>query len=89
MRAVTVEGATSSGREALAWCTSLLAGLPLAAAWPHRSHPCLYIPVIVPHPAEDCRRDATLQLGDLEKYGVADTQALYTVIYGGRGSMPG
>ncbi|EFN54427.1 hypothetical protein CHLNCDRAFT_17921, partial [Chlorella variabilis] len=35
------------------------------------------------------RRDATLQLGDLEKYGVADTQALYTVIYGGRGSMPG
>ena len=36
-----------------------------------------------------CRRDATLQLEDLRKYGLADSEALYQVIYSGTGSMPG
>lgn len=53
-------------------------------------HPPLLLPRrarALPHPP--CSRDATLQLGDLQKYGLADTEALYTLIYGGRGSMPG
>ncbi|PSC69669.1 cytochrome chloroplast precursor [Micractinium conductrix] len=37
------------------------------------------------------RRDATLQLADLQKYGMADGDggALYDVIYSGKNSMPG
>jgi hypothetical protein len=40
-------------------------------------------------PLPACRRDATLQLEDLRKYGLADSEALYQVIYSGKGSMPG
>jgi cytochrome c6 len=35
------------------------------------------------------RRDATLFKADLEKYGALTPDALYTIIYSGRGSMPG
>jgi len=35
------------------------------------------------------RRDATLQLDDLTKYGLTGTNELYELIYNGRGSMPG
>ncbi len=36
-----------------------------------------------------CRRDATLQLGDLQKNGLDGAEALYGIIYSGRNSMPG
>ncbi|KAL4458244.1 hypothetical protein ABPG75_013109 [Micractinium tetrahymenae] len=35
------------------------------------------------------RRDATLQLGDLQKNGLEGEEALYGIIYSGRNSMPG
>ena len=35
------------------------------------------------------QRDATLQLEDLQRRGLADVESLYAVIYGGRGRMPG
>lgn len=35
------------------------------------------------------RRDATLQLGDLQKNGLDGPEALYSIIYSGRNSMPG
>jgi cytochrome c6 len=35
------------------------------------------------------RRDATLKLEDLTKYGIDSVDELYNVIYSGRGSMPG
>jgi len=35
------------------------------------------------------RREATLKLEDLTKYGVDSVDELYNVIYSGRGSMPG
>ena len=35
------------------------------------------------------RRDATLKSSDLKKYGVDSPDALYQLIYSGRGSMPG
>ncbi|KAL4422090.1 hypothetical protein ABPG77_001558 [Micractinium sp. CCAP 211/92] len=35
------------------------------------------------------RRDATLQLGDLQKNGLDGVEALYGIIYRGRNSMPG
>lgn len=35
------------------------------------------------------RRDATLQLGDLQKAGLADEASLYQLTYAGRNSMPG
>ena len=35
------------------------------------------------------RREATLQLEDLQRYGLDGPDALYTLIYSGKGSMPG
>jgi cytochrome c6 len=35
------------------------------------------------------RREATLQLGDLDRYGLLSPDDLYTLIYSGRGGMPG
>jgi cytochrome c6 len=35
------------------------------------------------------RRDATLKLEDLTKYGIDSVDELYNVIYSGKGSMPG
>jgi cytochrome c6 len=35
------------------------------------------------------RRDATLRLEDLQKYGIDSVDELYKVIYSGRGTMPG
>lgn len=35
------------------------------------------------------KREATLSLDDLRKYGVDSPDALYSIIYSGRGSMPG
>ena len=35
------------------------------------------------------RRDATLQKEDLIKYGIGTPEALYDIIYSGKGSMPG
>ena len=35
------------------------------------------------------KRDATLELSDLKKYGLDSPDALYDIIYGGKGSMPG
>jgi cytochrome c6 len=35
------------------------------------------------------KRDATLYQSDLQKYGLEDPGELYSIIYGGKGSMPG
>ena len=35
------------------------------------------------------RRDATLSLDDLTKYGISSVEELYKVIYAGKGAMPG
>jgi cytochrome c6 len=35
------------------------------------------------------KRDATLALDDLRKYGLDSPDALYQLIYSGKGSMPG
>lgn len=35
------------------------------------------------------RRDATLSLDDLTKYGINSVDELYKLIYSGRGAMPG
>eukprot|EP00889_Picochlorum_renovo_P007832 jgi/Picre1/34862/NNA_002328.t1 len=35
------------------------------------------------------KRDATLSLSDLQKYGLDGPDALYSIIYNGNGSMPG
>jgi len=35
------------------------------------------------------KRDATLALSDLQKYGLDGPDQLYDIIYSGRGSMPG
>lgn len=35
------------------------------------------------------RRDVTLQLGDLDRYGLLSPDDLYTLIYSGKGAMPG
>ena len=39
---------------------------------------------------EGCHcRDATLKLADLQRYGLTEPEAVYDVIYNGRGRMPG
>lgn len=35
------------------------------------------------------KRDATLLLSDLQKYGLNGPEELYSIIYSGKGSMPG
>ena len=53
------------------------------------SCPSTTAPACLPAWLSACRRDATLQLDDLKKYGLADSASLYQVIYSGKGSMPG